>query len=99
MELATRRIVCFGVTENPNQEWVSQQARNLTRELQAQGSQAKFLICDNDKKFPLAFEHVLREYSRAPDIAADTIEVGHGIRGRVQSHARADQTDIDHGPG
>ena len=59
IELATRRIVWFGVTENPNQEWVSQQARNLTWELQEQGSQAKFLICDNDKKFPFAFEHVL----------------------------------------
>ena len=59
MELATRRIVWFGVTENPNQEWVSQQARNLTWRLQEQGSQAKFLICDNDKKFPFAFEHVL----------------------------------------
>ncbi len=59
MELSTRRIVWFGVTENPNQEWVSQQARNLTWELEQQASQAKFLICDNDKKFPFAFEHVL----------------------------------------
>jgi putative transposase len=49
----------FGVTENPNQEWVSQQARNLTWELQEQGSQATYLICDNDKKFPFAFERVL----------------------------------------
>ena len=38
---------------------VSHQARNLAWELQEQGSQAKFLICDNDKKFPFAFEHVL----------------------------------------
>ncbi len=59
IEVATRRIVWFVVTENPNQEWVSQQARNLTWELQEQGSQVKFLICDNDKKFPFAFEHVL----------------------------------------
>jgi putative transposase len=59
MELATRRILCFGVTEPPNQEWVSQQARTLTWELQERGSQAKFLICDNDKKFPFAFDHVL----------------------------------------
>ena len=43
----------------PDHEWVSQQARNLIWELHEQGSQAKFLICDNDKKFPLAFEHVL----------------------------------------
>jgi transposase InsO family protein len=59
MELGTRRILWFGVTENPNQEWVSKQARNLTWELQQQGSPARFLICDNDKKFPFAFDHVL----------------------------------------
>jgi transposase InsO family protein len=59
MELETRRVLWFGVTENPNQDWVSQQARNLTWELQERASQAKFLICDNDKKFPYAFEHVL----------------------------------------
>ena len=59
MELATRRILCFGVTEHPNQEWVSEQARTLTWELQERGSQAKFLICDHDKKFPFAFDHVL----------------------------------------
>jgi transposase InsO family protein len=59
MQLSTRRILRCGVTENPNQEWVTQEARNLTWELQEQGSQAKFLICDNDKKFPFAFEHLL----------------------------------------
>jgi transposase InsO family protein len=59
MELGTRRILWFGVTESPNQEWVSQQARNLTWELQEQALQAKYLICDNDKKFPFTFESVL----------------------------------------
>lgn len=59
MELGTRRILWFGVTEKPNQEWVSQQARNLSWEFQEQGSQAKYLPCDNDKKFPFAFERVL----------------------------------------
>jgi hypothetical protein len=58
IELATRRILWYGVTAKPNQEWVSQQARNLTWQ-QEQGSQAKFLICDNDKKFPFACEDVL----------------------------------------
>ena len=59
MEVGTRRILWLRVTENPNQEWVSQQARNLSWELQEQGSQAKYMICDNDKKFPFAFERVL----------------------------------------
>jgi hypothetical protein len=47
------------VRGHANQEWVSQQARNLTWELHAQGVEAKFLICDNDNQFPFAFEHVL----------------------------------------
>jgi hypothetical protein len=51
MELGTRRILWSGVTASPNQEWVSQQARNLIWVLQEQTSQAKFLICDDDKKF------------------------------------------------
>jgi putative transposase len=59
MELATRRILCFGVTESPNQEWASQQARNLIWQLQEPASQIRYLICDNDKKFPFAFERVL----------------------------------------
>jgi len=58
MELGTRRILWFGVTESPNHDWVSQQARNLIWVLQERTSQAKFLICDNDKKFPFAFERV-----------------------------------------
>jgi hypothetical protein len=60
------------VTPNPNQEWVSQQARHLSSDLQAQSSQARFLICDNDKKFPFAFPHVLaREGVRGdPHIAS-----------------------------
>ncbi|MDQ6877494.1 MAG: hypothetical protein M3082_07305 [Candidatus Dormibacteraeota bacterium] len=28
-------------------------------ELEEQASQAKFLICENDTKFPVAFEHLL----------------------------------------
>jgi putative transposase len=59
MELATRRIVSFGVTANPNRDWVSQQARNLCWQLEERESQAKYLICDNDKKFPFAFDGVL----------------------------------------
>ncbi len=61
MELGTRRIAWLGVTEHPNQGWVSQQARNLAWELEEQGSHASFVICDIDKKFPYAFEHVLAD--------------------------------------
>lgn len=59
MELGRRRILSFGVTSNPNQAWVSQQVRNLSWRLQELGLPVRFLICDHDKKFPFAIEHVL----------------------------------------
>ncbi len=55
MELATRRILWFGVTESPNQEWVSQQARNLTWKLQEQSPRLGGLLL---------------EYSREPSLVA-----------------------------
>ncbi len=87
MELGTRRILWFGVTESPNHDWVSQQARNLIWVLQERTSQAKFLICDNDKKFPFAFERmraadgirVIRTPLQAPK-ATPTPSAGWGVR-------------------
>ena len=46
MELASRRVVHFNVTEHPTIEWVKQQVRNVCFE-----EQPKFLIHDNDGKY------------------------------------------------
>jgi len=46
MELGTRRVVHFNVTEHPTQAWVKQQIRNATFE-----EQPKFLTHDNDGIF------------------------------------------------
>jgi len=51
MELATRRVIWFGVTDRPNASWVSQQARNVSWELNEHAIQARFLIHDHDAKF------------------------------------------------
>src|SRR5712692_6032142 len=51
MELATRRVIWFGVTERPDALWVSQQARNLSWELSEVGVGARFLIHDHDAKY------------------------------------------------
>jgi transposase InsO family protein len=47
MELKTRNVLHFGITENPSLEWTKQQIRNVAfdREL------PKFLIHDNDGRF------------------------------------------------
>jgi len=51
MELATRRVIWFAVTERPDTSWVSQQARNLCLELNEIGVDARFLIHDHDTKY------------------------------------------------
>ena len=47
MELATRRVIWFGVTESPNIQWVAHQARYVAWELSELGVKTKFLIRDN----------------------------------------------------
>jgi hypothetical protein len=51
MELVTRRVIWFAVTERPDACWVSQQARNLCWELSEIGVDARFLIHDHDAKY------------------------------------------------
>ncbi len=61
MELATRRVIWFGVTESPDAQWVTQQARNVAWELSDLGIEAKFLIRDNDAKFGGVSDLVLED--------------------------------------
>jgi hypothetical protein len=51
MELATRRVIWFAVTDRPDAAWVTQQARNVSWELNQHGVQARFLIHDHDAKY------------------------------------------------
>lgn len=54
MEHASRRIVHFGVTRHPTDEWTAQQLREATPNDQ----KPKYLIRDNDRKFGPSFEQV-----------------------------------------
>jgi putative transposase len=51
MELATRRVIWFAVTDRPDAAWVTQQARNVSWELSQLGVHARFLIHDHDAKY------------------------------------------------
>lgn len=59
MELASRRIVWFAVTANPDTGWVTQQARNLAWELGDRQTPVRFLIHDHDAKYPCGADAVL----------------------------------------
>ncbi len=51
MELATRRVIWFAVTDRPDAAWVTQQARNVSWELDKLGVPVRFLIHDHDHKY------------------------------------------------
>jgi len=57
MELATRRIVRFAVTDHPDRDSVTQQARNLAWELDGTGK--RVLIQDHDSKYAGSADRVV----------------------------------------
>jgi transposase InsO family protein len=54
IELESRRLVHFGVTRSPGDDWVAQQLREAT----PFGEGPRFLIRDNDNKYGSAFARV-----------------------------------------
>ncbi len=57
IELGSRRVVHFGVTRNPTDQWTAQQLREAT----PFGERPRFLIRDNDSKFGPSFTRVAAE--------------------------------------
>jgi putative transposase len=58
IELSTRRVHFAGCTENPNDAWMTQQARNLVVSLDERAEPVRFLIRDRDAKFTARFDCV-----------------------------------------
>ena len=78
IELGSRQVHFAGVTTNPNQTWVTQQARQLVWDLSDREKPLRFLIHDNDGSFCQAFDavfesegfHVIPTPFRAPNANA-----------------------------
>jgi putative transposase len=60
IELANRRVHFGGVTANPNERWVTHQARNLVLTLAEQERPVRFVVRDRDSKFTRGFDEVFR---------------------------------------
>src|ERR671933_1930394 len=58
VELGTRRVHLAGCTAHPTVEWVTQQARQLSWQLQDGELAARYLIHDRDSKFSPSFDTV-----------------------------------------
>ena len=88
IELGSRRVHFAGITTNPNQVWVTQQARQLVWELSDREKPLRFLIHDNDSSFCSAFDtvfvsegfHVIPTPVRAPNANAFSERWVHTVR-------------------
>jgi putative transposase len=60
IEVGRRRVWTTGVTAHPDAAWVTQQARNVARDIADEGVEAKFLVRDRDTKYVTAFDEVFR---------------------------------------
>src|SRR3712207_2073109 len=60
VELGTRRVHLAGCTTHPTAAWVTQQARQLSWQLQDGEITARYLIHDRDSKFVPAFDAVFQ---------------------------------------
>jgi putative transposase len=58
IELGRRRVWITGVTDHPHGPWVTQQARNVTTDLEEKGVQIDFLLRDRDTKYVSSFDTV-----------------------------------------
>jgi transposase InsO family protein len=59
IHLGSRRILAIACTSEPDSAWVTQQARNLSWQLEDEGVKLSFLIHDHDRKFPRSFDTVI----------------------------------------
>jgi putative transposase len=60
IEVGSRRLHFAGCTTNPDENWVSQQARQIVWNLETRTPSLRFLIHDRDGKFPTSFDTVFR---------------------------------------
>jgi putative transposase len=58
VHVGTRRVLAAACTAEPNSAWVTQQARNLSWQLEDEGMKLSLMIHDHDRKFPASFDRI-----------------------------------------
>jgi putative transposase len=64
IHLESRRVCLAGITRHPEQEWMEQQARNVTLEEWGFLSKHKYLLHDRDSKFCTSFRQLIETGGR-----------------------------------
>jgi transposase InsO family protein len=58
VHVSTRRVLAAACIEKPDSAWVTQQARNLTWQMEEDGIKLSLLIHDRDRKFSTSFDRI-----------------------------------------
>ena len=66
IHLATRRVHVAGITPHPNEQWMTQVARNVTMADVGFVSSSRYLIHDRDSKFCKSFQRTIEAVGVAP---------------------------------
>jgi putative transposase len=66
VHLGSRKVFTSPSTLNPTDEWMQQQARNVSMWAEEEGIDVRFLIHDRDTKFTEAFDEHFRGHRRGP---------------------------------
>jgi putative transposase len=94
IELGRRRVWITGVTDHPVGAWVTQQARNVTCDLDDEGVKIEFLLRDRDTKYVSSFDtvftgagaQVLQTPFRTPNANANAERFVRTIRAECLDH-------------
>jgi transposase InsO family protein len=65
IQISTRRVVMGGITTSPNEQWMTQVARNISG-WDGEMMDARYLIHDRDCKFTNSFDEILRAVGVEP---------------------------------
>ena len=66
IEIGTRKVRFFNMTDHPNAQWMAQQARNFCMICDEEGLDASYLIHDQDTKFTKQFDDIIRSSGCKP---------------------------------
>ena len=62
----TRKVILAGVTPNPNETWMAQQARNICMRMQDEPIKPRIILHDRDTKYSEKYRRLLKSEGIKP---------------------------------
>jgi len=95
IHVGTRRVLAAACTAEPNSAWVTQQARNLSWQLEDEGIKLSLVIRDHDRKFSGSFDRIFESARRAGGLDAADGATGQRPRRTMDRQLSAGMPGLD----